>query len=300
MLGNGSFGSVGAASGAVQRLLARQGAQRERADRRAGQNTTGHAGGDGAHRFAVKRGLPVAALNHNLVHHITVSNQTKWVRYRAIIDATSTVARSDDMTDDRSLRAVQQRVNGSAAEDSDESGGEPAPLSAPSSLSMVKHGTVDAITCDYTGQICTGVSSGSILRQSGRMGSSALIGCGCYAENEMSAARDGTEDTHDIISAACSISGCAQDIFEGLWRWCCNELKKPHAQSATREPACLYCIMRRLVVKNQQLLSLASVQSKKRSMNAARSTDTQSNDNGHITGAVSLRVATRAGTAEDR
>jgi hypothetical protein len=50
------------------------------------------------------------------------------------------------------------------------------------------------------------------------------------------------------------------------------------------------------VVKNEQL-SLASVQSKKRSRNSTGSTDTQINDDGHVTGVIALRVATPAATA---
>jgi len=161
-----------------------------------------------------------------------------------------------------------------------------------------QHGTVGAIACDYTGQVCAGVSSGGIwMKQGGRVGSSALIGCGCHAENGLSGARDGTEDPADVISVACSISGCGEDITEELMAVrCCDELKKAVSHGASGEPTHLHSIMRQLVVKNEQL-SPVSVQSKKRSRNAAGSTNTQINDNGHVTGLISLRVATPAGTA---
>ena len=304
MLGNGSFGSVGAVSGVDSAIQVAFQLAKERNEKglieELGRIRPIMLVGDGAYRFAVKRGLPVAARNHIQSHHITVGNHAKWVRYRAKIDANGAAGRAGGAANSRAspLRAVQQRVDGSAGEDSEEPDGESSPFPDPFSFSVTQHGTVGAIACDYTGQVCAGVSSGGIwMKQGGRVGSSALIGCGCYAENGLSAARDGTEDTENSISVACSISGCGEDIIEELMAVrCCDELKKPHPQGATGEPARLYSIMRHLVVKNEQP-SLASVQSRKRSRNAAGSTNTQSNDNGHVTGVISLRVSTPAATA---
>ena len=303
MLGNGSFGSVGAVSGVDSAIQVAFQLAKERNEKglieELGRIRPIMMVSDGAYRFAAKRGLPVAARDRIHAHHITVGNQAKWVRYRSMIDATGAGGRLDQAADSQPLRTVQQRVDGSADDDSDESNGDSGPLPPdPFSLLSMQHGTVGAIACDYTGQVCAGVSSGGIwMKQSGRVGSSALIGCGCHAENGLSAARDGTEDTEDVVSVACSISGCGEDIMEELMAVrCCDELKKPHPQSVTGEPTRLYSVMRRLVVKNEQLL-LASVQSRKRSRNAAGSTDTQSNDDGHVTGVISLRAATPAATA---
>ena len=44
--------------------------------------------GDGAYRFAVKRGLPAASRKHIHEHRITVGNVAKWMRFRAMIDGT--------------------------------------------------------------------------------------------------------------------------------------------------------------------------------------------------------------------
>ena len=306
MLGNGSFGSVGAVSGVDSAIQVAFQLAKERNEKGLiedlGRIRPILMVGDGAYRFAVKRGLPAAARQQIRGHHITTGNQARWLRYRAMIDATAAGGQADDVSDTPPLRPVQPRVDGCAGSDSDELEGE-AELSSPDphpfSFSMLQHGTVGAIACDYTGQVCAGVSSGGIwMKQGGRVGSSALIGCGCYAENGLSAARDGKMDSEDVISVACSISGCGEDITEELMAFrCCDELKKPLPVGAARETTHLHSIMRQLVVKNEQL-SLASVQSKKRSRNAAGSTDTQSNDDGHVTGVISLRVATQAATAQ--
>jgi isoaspartyl peptidase/L-asparaginase-like protein (Ntn-hydrolase superfamily) len=90
------------------------------------------------------------------------------------------------------------------------------------------------------------------MKQGGRVGSSALIGCGCHAKNGLSGARDGTNDAADVISVACSISGCGEEIIEELMALRCrDELKKPLPQGARGQSTHLYSIMRQLVVKNE-------------------------------------------------
>ena len=182
--------------------------------------------------------------------------------------------------------------------------GDPTSISqGPAPLSITQLSTVGAIACDYTGQVCAGVSSGGIwMKQGGRIGSAALIGCGCHAENGVSQGRDGTEDLGDVISVACSISGCGEDITEELMALrCCDELKKDIPQETRQEGALthLESIMRQSMVK-KELVVTSSVQSKKRRKNASGSTDTQINDDGLSTGVIALRVATPAKTARKR
>jgi taspase (threonine aspartase 1) len=305
MLGNGSFGSVGAVSGVDSAIQVAFHLAKERNEKglieELGRIRPIMMVGDGAYRFAVKRGLPVAACDHIRHHHITVGNKAKWIRYRAMIDGTGTDGQVDGTADSQPAHMVKQdRVDGSADEDGDEAGSPSSPSADPSPFSFAKmqHGTVGAIACDYTGQVCAGVSSGGIwMKQGGRIGSSALIGCGCHAENGLSGARDGIGDAARVVSVACSISGCGEDITEELMALrCCDELKKPLPQDAGGAPTHLHSIMRQLLVKNEQPLP-AAIQSRKRTRNAAGSTDTQLNDDGHITGVISLRVATAAGTA---
>ena len=306
MLGNGSFGSVGAVSGVDSAIQVAFQLARERNEKglleEKGRIRPIMLVGDGAYRFAAKKGLPVVARQLIPNHHITVGNKAKWIRYKAIIDGTDMDDQADGAAGSRPERTVpQEMVDGSAGEDCDEIPGSPPSPSAklrPFSFSRTQHGTVGAIACDFTGQVCAGVSSGGIwMKQSGRIGSSALIGCGCHAENGLSSARDGTSDAAHVVSVACSISGCGEDVMEELMSVrCCDELKKPFPQDAQSTTAHLHSIMRQLVVKNEHLLPDA-IQSRKRSRNAAGSTDTQINDDGHITGVISLRVETAAGSA---
>ena len=301
MLGTGSFGSVGAVSGVDSPIQVAFQLAKDRNEKglieELGRIRPIMLVGDGAYRFAVKRGLSVATRNHIRNHHITVGNQARWVKYKAIIDGAGAGEVSDEPSGNRPNRTFQQQMD-SAGDDHDTLDGPSSTQPSAFSFSTMQHGTVGAIACDYTGQVCAGVSSGGIwMKQGGRVGSSALIGCGCYAENGLSTARDGTESMEDVVSVACSISGCGEDIMEELMAVrCCDELKKPIVHSAIGEPTRLHSIMRHVVVKNEQL-SVASIQSKKRSRNAAGSTDTQFNDNGHVTGVISLRVATPAATA---
>ena len=306
MLGNGSFGSVGAVSGVDSAIQVAFQLAKERNEmgllEEMGRIRPIMLVGDGAYRFASKKGLPVVARPLIANHHITVGNKAKWIRYKAIIDGTDMDDQADGAAGSRPEGMVpEEMVDGSAAEDAEETAGgasSPSPDPNPFSFAKMQHGTVGAIACDFTGQVCAGVSSGGIwMKQSGRIGSSALIGCGCHAENGLSNARDGTSETARVVSVACSISGCGEDVMEELMAVrCCDELKKPLPQDAQTAPTHLHSIMRQLVVKNEHVLP-AAIQSRKRSRNAAGSTDTQVNDDGHITGVISLRVETAAGTA---
>ncbi len=58
-----------------------------------------------------------------------------------------------------------------------------------SSLSgkVVNFGTVGAVALDVSGNLASGTSTGGTLyKYPGRVGDSALVGCGCYADNESS------------------------------------------------------------------------------------------------------------------
>ena len=305
MLGNGSFGSVGALSGVDSAIRVAFHLAKERNEKglieELGRIRPIMMVGDGAYRYAVKRGIPVAPRERIRQHHVTVGNMAKWIKYKAMIDGTDAEMLDEDPATNRALRTAQASVDGGASEDLQDDVSAPSMFpstSEPLSFSGRQHGTVGAIACDYTGQVCAGVSSGGIwMKQGGRIGSSALIGCGCHAENGLSSDRDGTEGVADVISVACSISGCGEDITEELMSVrCCDELKRPRPPDVAGSPTNLHSIMRQLVVKSEHL-SAAPVQSKKRSKNAVGSTDTQINDDGHVTGVIALRAVTPARTA---
>ena len=103
-----------------------------------------------------------------------------------------------------------------------------------------QHGTVGAIACDERGRVCAGVSSGGIwMKTPGRIGSAALLGCGCHAENGDDEDRAPREDDagSDSISVACSISGCGEDIIEELMAVrCCDALRAAKLSDTTPAP----------------------------------------------------------------
>jgi taspase (threonine aspartase 1) len=293
MLGNGSFGSVSAASGVDSAIGVAFHLVKER-DCKGLVQELGRIRpimmvGEGVYRYAVEHGLPVVARELIHDHNVTERTRSLWRKYKTIIFDASRAHqhKKPAPTPATTPSVVKFEVDGQAEDtDSEEE---------TFSFEELQHGTVGAIACDFTGQVCAGVSSGGIwMKQGGRVGSSALIGCGCYAENGVSNDRDGTDDPTDVISAACCISGCGEDIIEECMALrCCDELKRPTPVGTTTP---LDAIMRRLLVKKEQRLP-APIQSRKRSRNAMGSMDTQINDDVRFTGIIALRVLTAANSA---
>ena len=187
-----------------------------------------------------------------------------------------------------------------------------------------QHGTVGAIACDYRGHVCAGVSSGGIwMKAAGRIGSAALIGCGCHAENGDDDEKDAQDGKiADAISVACSISGCGEDIIEELMAArCCDALKsaklsppKPfnsiietHApvtvdnngnhsdgsSDSSDKQTQLERIMKQLIEKEamrQATFTASDRNRKKRKKNAQGSNDTQQQDDGLSSGIIACRV----------
>jgi hypothetical protein len=125
MLGNGSFGSVAAVSGVDSPIQVAFQLATEYNEKgllnELGRIRPIMMVGDGAHRFAVKRGLPAASRKHNHEHHITVGNiMAKWIRYRAMIDGTDVDDQRDGTSRTPQVRVVLPRVDGSASEHGDE------------------------------------------------------------------------------------------------------------------------------------------------------------------------------------
>ncbi len=299
MLGNGSFGSVSAVSGIDSAIGVAYHLVKERNEKglvqELGRIRPIMMAGEGAYRYAVAQGLPVVPREHISNHHVTENTRARWRHYKGIIDNNNARSKNKKLKPANVTKAETFEVDGGSAEDGKDSATSSTDSEDPFSFEALQHGTVGAIACDFTGQVCAGVSSGGIwMKQGGRIGSSALIGCGCHAENGLSIDRDGTADPTDVISAACCVSGCGEDIMEELMALrCCEELKKPITAGATTP---LDAIMRQLLVKNEQKLA-APIQSRKRSKNSMGSTDTQINDDGRFTGVIALRVVTAAKTA---
>ena len=193
-----------------------------------------------------------------------------------------------------------------------------------------QHGTVGAIACDEHGHVCAGVSSGGIwMKTAGRIGSAALIGCGCHAENgddETKVSADSSKT--DAVSVACSISGCGEDIIEELMAVrCCDAMKgaklspppsptnsiietnapvtidsgsdssdgsSPPAEEKHTE---MQRIMKQLIEKEQMRQATFTANDKKRRKNAQGSNDTQQQDDGLSSGIIACRVVrgSRAG-----
>ena len=202
-----------------------------------------------------------------------------------------------------------------------------------------QHGTVGAIACDNQGNVCAGVSSGGIwMKTAGRIGSAALIGCGCHAENGDDDGETGSQvgkSTADSMSVACSISGCGENIIEELMAVrCCDAMKnaklssppKPNDpiveidasvssdssdhghgdgssdhHSRQQHQSEMQRIMKQLIEKEQVRQSgftASDLNRKKRQKNAQGSHDTQQQDDGLSSGIIACRVVKRSKAAE--
>lgn len=79
-----------------------------------------------------------------------------------------------------------------------------------------KFGTVGAVACDARGDLAAANSTGGMTnKRPGRVGDSAVIGAGCYADNETAAvATTGTGET--FIRAAVAYDVCALMRYRGM------------------------------------------------------------------------------------
>jgi taspase (threonine aspartase 1) len=98
MLGNSSFGSVGAVTGVDSAIrvafhLAKERNEMGLVEELGRIRPIMMVRGDGAYQYAVKRGLPVAPRERIHQHHVTVGNTAKWIKYKAIQEMTGNTAK---------------------------------------------------------------------------------------------------------------------------------------------------------------------------------------------------------------
>jgi len=309
--------------------------------------------GEGAWKYAEEKGFARVGQAEWYDHHVTEDTRAKWKKYRALIDkhkAREAKARQDIRRDEQQKVAEQQQKqqrrdvqhsqpHGAASTPAAGKKRPRSPRSPSSSAAHVptpsahsddasdsngetsfhgkQHGTVGAIACDNRGRVCAGVSSGGIwMKTAGRIGSAALIGCGCHAENGDDDGKDGKST--DAISVACSISGCGEDIIEELMAVrCCDALKSAKMSPPSRpsnsiietnapvtpnnatnhssgdsseQQSELERIMKQLIEKEAMRQATFTANDKKRRKNAQGSNDTQQQDDGLSSGIIACRV----------
>ena len=320
--------------------------------------------GDGAWKYAEEKGFARVGPQEWYDHHVTEETRRKWKKFRDIIDKhkqKQAKAREDIRKDEQDrVTEQQQRKQRTKGTVHDQTHDQPSSLasgkkrprsprspfpstsnssrdghSAPShdddtdnnTFRGNQHGTVGAIACDSRGRVCAGVSSGGIwMKTAGRIGSAALIGCGCHAENGDDDGKDPQNGkSADGISVACSISGCGEDIIEELMAVrCCDALKAaklsppPRPSNTISENNAsvtldiehssgsgnsgsgsgdrsekrteLERVMKQLIEKEAIRQATFTANDKKRTKNAQGSNNTQQQDDGLSSGIIACRV----------
>ena len=366
MLGNGAYSGVGAVCGVEHPIQLAYQLVKERNEygliKELGRVRPILLVGEGAWKYAEERGFARVGPQEWHDHHVTEETRKKWKKFRAIIDKhkeKQEKAREDVRSEEqRKVAERQQQSQQGTQVPQLTSRGPPSTLTAakkrprsPESLSPrtahlaspalhsdddsggdtpfhgKQHGTVGAIACDNRGRVCAGVSSGGIwMKTAGRIGSAALIGCGCHAENgDENKEEDQREgNIKDAISVACSISGCGEDIIEELMAVrCCDALKSAklspapnpsntvlesnapiaidsnHHHSSSKHGDSsdnsetqteLQRIMKQLIEKEAMRQATFTANDKKRRKNAQGSNDTQQQDDGLSSGIIACRV----------
>ena len=150
-------------------------------------------------------------------------------------------------------------------------------------------------------------------------------------------AKKGPADDSDVVSVACSISGCGEDIIEELMAVrCCDAMKeaqtpstdeafaasgdeafnelKAEAESASTDSVPdsgdesdgsntrtdMQRIMKQLIVKHGVHQAQFNKNDKKRKKNTSGSNDTQQQDDGLSTGIIALRVVRKGGKKKEK
>jgi len=133
--------------------------------------------GDGARRWAAKRGLGVAVDGALKSHHVSDGASRRWQEARQTVERCEAKA-------------------GQSAEPS-----APPLMTSNADGGDVLHDTVGCVAVDSEGNICSGVSSGGTLcKYSGRIGEAAVYGAGAWADG----------------STGCSCTGMGEEIMQRL------------------------------------------------------------------------------------
>jgi beta-aspartyl-peptidase (threonine type) len=154
--------------------------------------TTPHCmlAGEGAKAFAAACGEPVVEPS-NLV---TPGARAEWA---LMGDYKNVVTKVFDNPPHGSTNSCQDDGRGGSSGGTTESADAAAPAAAPTG-----HDTVGAVALDAAGNLAAATSTGGITRKlAGRVGDSALFGCGAYAENGV---------------GACSTTGHGESIMKVL------------------------------------------------------------------------------------
>ncbi len=104
---------------------------------------------------------------------------------------------------------------------------EAAPFVPAADAVLDSHDTVGAVAIDRDGNLAAGTSTGGTLSKApGRVGDSSLIGCGCYADNQL---------------AAVSLTGWGEPIMKlVLGKWAVDRVAAGAAPQAAAEAAIVY------------------------------------------------------------
>jgi len=289
MFGNGTFGSVGAVSGVEHPIQVAYKLAKDHDEngliKDMGRVRPIMLVGNGAYEYASKHGLAVCPRDQMDEYLITPRTKAVWKLYKTVIEQHHASLSKKGMdiirsSESNSHHLLPNSLQRNALTDRLPEDQGTSPSSTPD--------TIGVIGCDEKGDVCAATSSGGVwMKHPGRIGSSSVIGAGCYAENANTAEENQLRHSRKLYSIASTTSGCGEDIIEQLTSLqCCELLQKS-------EPNCLPMrkVMQQLISKRHiSSQSTSSTRGKKRFKNNIGGMDTRAEDGGLSTGIIAMVV----------
>eukprot|EP01025_Chloroclados_australasicus_P055942 TRINITY_DN6868_c0_g1_i1.p1 TRINITY_DN6868_c0_g1~~TRINITY_DN6868_c0_g1_i1.p1 ORF type:complete len:416 (-),score=52.93 TRINITY_DN6868_c0_g1_i1:549-1727(-) len=160
--------------------------------------------GEGARQYAIQHQIEACQNDSELLNYqISEGSREKWQTYTKKIKS---LQNAQEREEEGARRGGGGKQSNETVEIGIEVSGEQDKV----------HDTVGAVCIDFNGKFCAGVSSGGIaMKLPGRVGDSAVFGCGCYAINPE---QDGSK-----VGVAISVTGTGERLISSQLAGRCAE-----------------------------------------------------------------------------